>query len=116
MRFFLSHVVTPFLTLNYFSVAFLIKKGSVPLRPGEKIRKFVKILFIVWSRCVLQCINSFMKKIPMFKTEYLSSYTFLSEWGYCVYIDILLRLGPTPTFRALKKCERSDVTFSYTHL
>ena len=38
---------------------------------------------------------------------------FLSEWGYRVYIEIPLRLSPTQTFRALKKYERSDVTFSY---
>ena len=37
---------------------------------------------------------------------------FLSEWGYCVYIQIPLRLSPAPTFRALRKYERSDVTFS----
>ena len=39
-------------------------KGSVPLRPGEKIRKFekVKILFIVWSQCAFRCINSYIKK------------------------------------------------------
>ena len=40
---------------------------------------------------------------------------FLSEWGYCVYIETPLRLSPDPTFRALKKIERSDVTFSYAH-
>ena len=28
---------------------------------------------------------------------------FLSEWGYCVYIEIPLRLSPAPKFRALKK-------------
>ena len=41
---------------------------------------------------------------------------FYSEWGYCVYIEILLRLSPVPTFRALKKYEHSDVKFSYAHL
>ena len=63
----------------------------------------VKILFIVWSQCVLQCVNLTWKKIPMIKIEYLSiDTTFLSEWGYCVYIEIPLRLSPVPTFRALK--------------
>ena len=38
----------------------------------------------------------------MFKIDYLSSYNLLSEWGYCIYIEIPLRLSPTPTFRALK--------------
>ena len=54
----------------------------------------------------------------MFNIEYLPNLItiFLSEWGYCVYIEIPLRLSPAPTFRALKKYERSDVTFSYTHL
>ena len=28
--------------------------------------------------------------------------TFLSEWEYCVYIEIPLRLSPVPTIRALK--------------
>ena len=42
--------------------------------------------------------------------------TFLSEWGYCVNIEIPLGLFPAPTFRALKNYERSDVTFSYAHL
>ena len=47
----------------------------------------------------------------MFKIKYVSSY-FLSEWGYCVYIEISLRLSPVPTFRALIKY----VIFSYAHL
>ena len=39
-------------------------KGSVPLRPGEKIRNSkIKILFIVWSYCVLQRFNSYVKNI-----------------------------------------------------
>ena len=37
----------------------------------------------------------------MFKIEYLSSYT-LSEWGYCDYFEISLRLNPAQKFRALK--------------
>ena len=44
----------------------------------------------------------------MFKIEYFSSYNLSSEWGYCVYIEILLRLSPAPTVRSLKKYERSD--------
>ena len=51
----------------------------------------------------------------MLKIEFLSITVtiFLSIWGYCVYIEIPLRLRPAPTFRTLKKYERTDVTFSY---
>ena len=35
----------------------------------------------------------------------------LSEWGYSVYIKILLGLSPAPTIRAFKKYDSSDVTF-----
>ena len=73
----------------------------------------IKILFIVLYQCVPQYLNSNAKKLGMFKIEYLSSEIFLSEWGYCVYIEIPLRLNPAPTFRALKKCERKNVTFYY---
>ena len=38
----------------------------------------------------------------MFKIEFLSSYTLSFRVGYSVYIEIPLRLSPTPTFRALK--------------
>ena len=92
-------------------------KGSVSLRPREKIKNSkVKIFFIVWSQCVLQCFNSYMKKYQCSKLNTYLVTIFLSEWGYCVYIEIPLRLSPAPTFRALKKYECSDVTFSYTHL
>ena len=47
--------------LQYY-LHFKREKGSVPLRPGEKNQKIRKSLFIVWSQCVLQCINSNMKK------------------------------------------------------
>ena len=47
----------------------------------------------------------------MFKIEYLSSYNLSFRVGYCVYIEIPLRFSTAPTFRALKKYERSDVTF-----
>ena len=55
----------------------------------------------------------------MLKIEYIYisitvTIIFLSEWGYSVYIEISLRLiSPAPTFRALKKYERTDVTFSH---
>ena len=89
-------------------------KGSVPLRPGEKIRKLENQKFVhcLASMCSSIVFNSLMKKIPMFKIEYISSYT-LSEWGYWVNIEIPLRLSPASTFRAFKKYERSDVTFSH---
>ena len=75
-------------------------KGSVPLRPGEKNQKIRKsnFLVIVWSQCVLQCFNFYMKNT----NTYLDT-VFPSEWGYCVYIEIPLRLSPSPTFGALKK-------------
>ena len=78
-------------------------KRSVPLRPGEKKENSkVKILFIVWSHCVLQCFNSYMKKYQCSKLNTYLVTIFLSEWGYCVYTEIPLRLSPAPTFRALK--------------
>ena len=53
----------------------------------------------------------------MFKIKYLSSYNISFGVGYCVYIEIPLRLSPAQTFRALfKKIKRRDVTFSYAHL
>ena len=52
----------------------------------------------------------------MFQIEYLFSYTLSFRVGYCVYIEISLKLSPAQTFRALKKYEHSDVTFSYAHL
>ena len=57
---------------------------------------------LVWM-CSSQCFNSYMKKIPILKIEYLSSYTlFFSERGYCVYIEIKIEIKPARTFRALK--------------
>ena len=55
---------------------FIKSKELVPLRPGEKNQKIlkIKIMFIVWSQCVLQYFNSYMKKLPMFKIKYLSDY------------------------------------------
>ena len=35
----------------------------------------IKIVFIVWSQCVLQCFNLYTNKLPMIKIEFLSSYT-----------------------------------------
>ena len=72
------------------------------------------MLYIVWSKCVLQCINSYIKKIPMFKIEYLISYNLFSEWVCCVYIEIPLRLSPAPIIRALKIWEQWCYTFLYT--
>ena len=59
-------------------------------------------MFIVWSQCVLQCFNSLHGKTTNVQ-KYLVT-IFFSEWGYCVYIEISLRLSPSLTFRALKKC------------
>ena len=39
----------------------------------------------------------------MFKIEYYLDTIFPSEWGYCVYIEIPLRLSPAPTFGDFKK-------------
>ena len=70
----------------------------------------------VWSQCVLQCFNSYMKKYQCSKLNTYLFTIFVSKWGYCVYIEIPLRLSPAPTFRTLKIYKRSDVTFSYTLL
>ena len=69
-------------------------------RKKSEIRK-IKIVFIVWLQYVLQCFNSYTNELPMFKIEYLSITIFLSEWGYCVNIEIPLRLSPALIFRAL---------------
>ena len=53
----------------------------------------------------------------MFKIEYLSSYNLSFRVGYCVYIEIPLRLSSAPIFGALKKMSAvHDVTFSYVRL
>ena len=65
-------------------------RGSVPLRPGENIRKFESQNFV---HCLVSMCSSmyysYMKKLPMFKNEYLSScdLSFRVGWG-CVYIEI----------------------------
>ena len=73
--------------------------------------------------CLLFGLNVFFNVLTFIRINYqcskLNTYLvilFLSEWGYSVYIEIPLRLSPAPTFRALNKYERSDVTFSYAHL
>ena len=67
---------------------------------NQSIRKS-NFLVIVWSQCVLQCFNFYMKKCSKLNT-YLDT-IFPSEWGYCVYIEIPLKLSPAPTLGALKK-------------
>ena len=64
------------------------------------------------------CLNVFFNVLTLtiYQCSKLNTYlvtTFLSEWGYCVNIEIPLRLSPAPTFRAFKKY---DVTVSYTRL
>ena len=86
----------------------------------KKTKKFQNQNFVhcLVSMCFQYC-NSYIKKIPMFKIEYLSSYIFFFQSGgycVCIEIEIPLRLSPAPTFRALKKYEHSDVTFSYSPL
>ena len=50
-------------------------KGSVPLRPGEKRRKFESQIFV---HCLVSMCSSMFKllhdKIPMFYIEHLSGY------------------------------------------
>ena len=67
--------------------------------------------------CLLFGLNVFFNVLTFIRINYqcskLNTYLdtiFPSEWGYCVYIEIPLRLSPAPTFGALKN-ERSDVTF-----
>ena len=73
--------------------------------------------------CLLFGLNVFFNVLTFIRIYYqcskLNTYLvilFLSEWGYSVDIEIPLRLSPAPTFRVLKKYERSDVTFSYEYL
>ena len=79
----------------------LERKGLVPLRQGEKIRKLEnKIVFIVWSQCLLQYLTRIWIDYQCSKLNTFLITIFLLEWGYCVYIDIPLRLSPAPTFGA----------------
>ena len=53
--------------------------------------------------CVLQCFNSYTYNYQCsILNTYLVTTIFLSEWEYCVYIEIPLRSSPAPTLRALK--------------
>ena len=84
-------------------LCFIALKGSVPLRPGEKKKKIRKSKWCsLFGLIVLQCFNSYMKKYQSSKLNTYLITAFFSEWGYCVYIEIPLRLSPAPTFRALK--------------
>ena len=51
---------------------------------------FFNVLTLIWINYQCSKLHTFLVRI------------FLSEWGYCVYIEIPLRLSTTPTFRALK--------------
>ena len=79
-------------------------KGSMPLRTGEKIQK-IKILFIVWSQIVFQCLNSYMKKCQCSKSDYNLSFR---VGDLCLHWNSI----ETPTFRALRKYECSDASAS----
>ena len=88
-----------------------ILKGSVPLRHSEKIRKFENKNCV---HCLVSLCSSFIKLL--YEKNYQCSKlntclvtTFLSEWGYCVYIEIplILHVSPTQTFRTLTKYECS---------
>ena len=77
-----------------------IIKDQCLLRPGEKSEnsKFkmfglnvsFHVLTLTWKKYQCSKLNTYLVT------------TFLSEWGYCDYIEIPLRLSPAPTFRALK--------------
>ena len=69
---------------------------------NKKTRK-IKILLIVWPICVLICFKSYTNKYECSKLNTYLVKLFLSEWGYCVYIEIPLKLSSPPplTFRAL---------------
>ena len=73
------------------------------MKKSEKSRKL--------KCCSLFGINVFFNILTLMRINYQCSKLkthlvtiFLSEWVYYVYIEILLRLSPTPTFRALKIC------------
>ena len=90
------HYIKKVLSIDCKRGKLLCLKGSVPLTPGEKSEKNqkIKILFIVWSQCVLLCFNSYMKEYQYSKLNTYLVTLFISEWGYCVYIEIPLRLSP----------------------
>ena len=52
----------------------------------------------------------------MFKIEYLFSDNLSFRVGYCVFIEIPLRLSPSLTFRNRNLNMNSDVTFFYAYL
>ena len=47
----------------------------------------------------------------MQKIEYFSSDNLFSKGGYCVYIEIRLRLGSVPIFRTLKNMSAVMLNF-----
>ena len=113
-------------SLNQINRLFKLKYGYFALYL-ERISAFKTWLKNPKNRklklCLLFGLNVFFNVLSLIRINYqcskLNTYLvtiFLSDWGYCVYIEIQLRLSPAPTFRALKKYERSDITFSYAHL
>ena len=68
--------------------------------------------------CSLFGLNVFFNVLTLTwkKYQYLSSYNLSFRMGVLCLHWNSLRLSPAPTFRALKKYERSDVTFSYKPL
>ena len=87
-------------------------KWSVPLKPGEnpKIRKL--------KLCSLFSLNVFFSVLTLIRMNYqcsnLNTYLvtiFLSEWGYSVYIEILLRFSSIPSFRDIKNMSAAMLHF-----
>ena len=117
MQLFLSYLFSFFcFCFALYSIFYVFKRISA-FKTWLKYPKNRKL-----KLCLLFGLNVFFNVLTFIRINYqcskLNTYLvlFLSEWGYSVYIEISLRLSPALTFRALKKYERSDVTFSYAHL
>ena len=82
----------------YFFLLTIFSLSSLVLTPTLLLGY---VLTFIWKRYQYLKLNTYLIR------------HFLSEWGYCVNIEIPLRLSPAPTFRTLKKYERSDVTFFF---
>ena len=96
-----------------YGIIIALHKGSVPLRRSENIRKIENEYFVhclvSWCSLMFKLLS---EKMPVFKIEYLSSNNRFFRVGVLCLHWNPIENKPRPTFKALKKYERSDVTFS----
>ena len=51
----------------------------------KSVNSKIKIVFIVWSQCILHCFKSYTNKLPIFKIEYIYSYNLFFGRGVGVF-------------------------------